>query len=146
MEKLITNTKDYKLTYGRGYTYYLKFHIAWATNQGKAVLQDELKSAINTSLLETAGKLGITLDFIVITPSTITLTVSAKPQISPSDIVKLLKGNAARQAFIRFPELKSSVYGGHLWDPAYFIAIHNPDVETQMAIFLEGRMGKHASI
>ena len=42
-----------------------------------------------------------------------------KPQFMISDMVKILKGNTARWLFMKHPELKKSLWGGHLWNPSY---------------------------
>ena len=55
-------------------------------------------------------------------PDHIHLLVDCKPQFRPSDAIKILKGNTARWMFIAHPELKKHFWGGHLWNPSYFIA------------------------
>jgi len=37
------------------------------------------------------------------------------------DIIKVLKGNAARWLFMETPELKQELRGSHLWNPSYFV-------------------------
>ena len=33
-----------------------------------------------------------------------------------SDMIKIMKGNLARQMFLLHPELKKELWGGHLWN------------------------------
>lgn len=35
------------------------------------------------------------------------------------DMIKIMKGNLARWLFIRHPDLKKELWGGHLWNPSY---------------------------
>ena len=44
----------------------------------------------------------------------VTPIVSCKPQLRLSDAVKVLKGNTARWLFLSRPEIKKSLWGGHL--------------------------------
>jgi len=55
-------------------------------------------------------------------PDHVHLLVSCKPQLRLSDAIKILKGNIARWLFLAHPEIKKSLWGGHLWNPSYFVA------------------------
>ena len=57
-----------------------------------------------------------------IMPDHIHLLVDCKPQLRLSDAVKVLKGNTARWLFLKHPEIKKKLWGGHLWNPSYFVA------------------------
>lgn len=43
------------------------------------------------------------------------------PAISPAVIAKILKGTSARRLFMAHPELKKQLWGGHLWNPSYYV-------------------------
>ena len=47
------------------------------------------------------------------------LLLDCRPQFKISDMVKIMKGNTARWLFLKRPELKKSLWGGHLWNPSY---------------------------
>lgn len=47
--------------------------------------------------------------------------VSAHPKISPSYIVKMLKGISARKLFLEYPELKQKCWKGRLWNGSYYL-------------------------
>ena len=47
------------------------------------------------------------------------LLVDCRPQFFISDMIKIMKGNLARQMFLAHPELKQELWGGHLWNPSY---------------------------
>ena len=46
-------------------------------------------------------------------------------QRSPARVVatavKLIKGASARMLFARLPGLKKRLWGGHLWNPSYYV-------------------------
>ena len=39
--------------------------------------------------------------------------------VKESDMIKIMKGNIARQMFLAHPELKKELWGGQLWNPSY---------------------------
>ena len=47
------------------------------------------------------------------------LLLDCRPQFFISDMIKIIKGNLARQMFLAHPELKQELWGGHLWNPSY---------------------------
>jgi putative transposase len=55
-------------------------------------------------------------------PDHIHLLVDCKPQICLSDAIKVLKGNTARWLFLAHSEIKKQLWGGHLWNPSYFVS------------------------
>lgn len=55
-------------------------------------------------------------------PDHIHLLVDCKSQLRLSDAIKILKGNTARWLFLKHLERKKQLWGGHLWNPSYFVA------------------------
>ena len=51
----------------------------------------------------------------------IRIFASAHPKVAPSYIVKMIKGITARKLFLKFPELKTKLWKGHLWNLSYYI-------------------------
>ena len=48
------------------------------------------------------------------------LLVTVNPTLSPAKIAHMLKGASAFKLFRAFPWLKTKLWGGHFWSPAYF--------------------------
>ena len=101
MGKDIDFTVKNDLAYGRGYVYSLQYHLVWCTKYRKKVL----RGGIDTEM--------------EVMPDHIHLLVDCKPQFYIPDMIKIMKGNLARRLFIRHPELKEELWGGHLWNPSY---------------------------
>ena len=110
------------VTYGRGYVYSLQFHIVWVTKYRKPIFLGSIESEVRQYLLETMQSLEMRPLAMEVVPDHIHLLVDCKPQIRLSDAVKILKGNTARWLFLKHPELKKQLWGGHLWNPSYFAA------------------------
>lgn len=48
--------------------------------------------------------------------------LSASPKLSPASIIQIVKSITARQLFLKHPDLKRELWGGHLWTEGYFVA------------------------
>jgi putative transposase len=121
MDKTIYNTNYSKLTYGRGYVYSLQYHIVWCTKYRKKVLSNGIDDDIKGYLNELAKEYSFSILAMEVMPDHIHILVDCKPQFFPSDMIKILKGNTARWLFMKHPELKKQLWGGHLWNPSYCI-------------------------
>lgn len=110
------------VTHGRGYVYSLQYHIVWVTKYRKPVFTGEIESDIKSYLIETLNSLEMIPIAMEVMPDHIHLLVDCKPQTCLSDAIKVLKGNTARWLFIAHPEIKKQLWGGHLWNPSYFVA------------------------
>ena len=116
MEKDIFNIDKNKLSYGRGYVYSLQYHLVWCTKYRKKVL----KNGIDTECKE----------------------MLQKPQFYISDMIKIMKGNLARQMFLAYPELKKELWGGHLWNPSYCAITVSDRSRDQVLAYIEGQKEK----
>ena len=107
------------LTYGRGYVYSLQYHIVWCTKYRKQILWNGIDEEVKSMLEEIAEEYSFQILAMEVMPDHIHLLLDCKPQFRISDMVKIMKGNTARWLFLRHPELKRSLWGGHLWNPSY---------------------------
>jgi putative transposase len=118
MDNSIYNINNNDLTYGRGYVYSLQYHIVWCTKYRKQVLQNGIDEEIKLMLEELAQEYSFQILAMEVMPDHIHLLLDCKPQFRISDMVKIMKGNTARWLFLKHPELKQSLWGGHLWNPS----------------------------
>ena len=122
------------LTYGRGYVYSIQYHIVWCTKYRREVLTDGIDADIKEYLQKMASDYDFTIITMEVMPDHIHLLLDCKPQFFPSDMIKILKGNSARWLFMKHPELKKQLWGGHLWNPSYCIVTvseRSPDMIKQ---------------
>ncbi len=110
------------VTHGRGYVYSLQYHIVWCTKYRKRLFVSGLEEEVKEHLRETAADLQADIIAMEVMPDHIHLLLDCKPQFRPSDAIKIFKGNTARWMFLAHPELKKQLWGGHMWNPSYFIA------------------------
>ncbi len=67
------------------------------------------------------------------------LLVSSTPQIRITDMMRGMKGVSARKLFLRFPELKRKLWGGHMWNPSYFVATVSEQTESQIRGYIRSQ-------
>ena len=121
MDKTVYFSIPNDVTHGRGYIYSLQYHIVWVTKYRKPVFVDTIEDDVRTYLLETLQALNMKPLAMEIMPDHIHLLVDCKPQLRLSDAIKILKGNIALWLFLAHPEIKKQLWGGHLWNPSYFV-------------------------
>ena len=130
------------VTHGRGYVYSLQYHIVFVTKYRKPVLSGQVEADVKKHLLTTLQSLDMELIAMESMPDHVHMLVSCKPQLRLSDAVKVLKGNAARWLFLSHPEIKKSLWGGHLWNPSYFVATVSERSFDQVKAYIESQKKK----
>jgi putative transposase len=63
--------------------------------------------------------------------------VSAKPKVSVSYIVKMLKGITARKLFMVYPQLKNQLSKGVLWNHSYYVETIGSVSEENIRKYIE---------
>ena len=110
-----------KIVFDRNCVYQIVYHAVWCPKYRKALLTgpiaSEMKSLIEAICLERQWRI-LALE---VQPDHIHLLVSIPPATSVADAIKILKGSTARKLFVKFPELKKQLGGGHLWSPSYYV-------------------------
>ena len=142
MKDLFERQMKTDVTHGRGYVYSLQYHIVWCTKYRKQIFVDGLDEELKTHLLATAKDLEMTIDAMEVMPDHIHLLVSCKPQCRLSDAIKVFKGNAARWLFLAHPELKQKLWGGHMWNPSYFVVTVSDRSIEQVRRYIEEQKTK----
>ena len=142
MEKDIFNIDKNKLSYGRGYVYSLQYHLVWCTKYRKKVLKNGIDTECEEMLQNLAEEYKFQILAMEVMPDHIHLLVDCKPQFYISDMIKIMKGNLARQMFLAYPELKKELWGGHLWNPSYCAITVSDRSRDQVLAYIEGQKEK----
>lgn len=128
-----------KLTYGRGYVYYIKYHIVWCTKYRHKVISGDVKTELKNILNKIADDNKFTIEVMETDLDHIHLLVNCSPQHHIPSIMKALKGVSARSLFKERPELKKRLRGGHLWNPSYFVATVSENTESQIKEYIRNQ-------
>ena len=142
MEKDIFTIRENTLLYGRGYVYSLQYHLVWCTKYRKKVLTDGLDTECREMLQKLAEEYRFQILTMEVMPDHIHLLVDCKPQFFISDMIKIMKGNLARQMFLVHPELKQKLWGGHLWNPSYCAVTVSDRSREQVLAYMERQKEK----
>jgi putative transposase len=117
--------------------YAIEYHIVWCVKYRHKVLEKEQSDYLKELLIETAIKYNCKIESIEVVLDHVHVLVSASPQLPIPTIVKYLKGRSARKMFLKFPQLKTKLWGGHLWNPSYFVATVSENTEAQIKRYIE---------
>ena len=131
-----------EIRYGRGYVYSIQYHIVWCVKYRRRVLLGEVEKDLKKAMIEIAGNYGVTIVEMETDQDHIHLLVECTPQHYIPDILKTLKGVSARRLFQLHPEIKQKLWGGHLWNPSYFVATISEHTETQIRTYIQNQQQK----
>ncbi len=122
---------------GRGYVYRIEYHLVWCVKYRHAVLVDGVDESLKVVLHDIAKQNELEVVSLEVMPDHVHILIGATPQQTIPNIVKALKGASARRLFVSHPELKKSLWGGHLWNPSYFVATVSENTRQQIQKYIE---------
>ncbi|MBD2244656.1 IS200/IS605 family transposase [Nostoc sp. FACHB-888] len=128
-----------EVKHGRGCVYAIEYHIVWCVKYRHKVLKDGIAEFLKEVLIETAIIYKFKVESLEVVEDHVHVLVSATPQHTIPNIVKMLKGISARKLFLKFPELKKKLSGGHLWNPSYFVSTVSENTEAQIKRYIENQ-------
>lgn len=125
---------------GRGYVYSIQYHIVWCVKYRHKIITPKIEK----SLMEILRKIANDNEFEINTDlDHIHLLIDCKPQHYIPNIIKALKGVSARLLMLEYgDELKKKLWGGHLWNPSYFIATVSENTEEQIRNYIKNQKQK----
>ena len=132
-----------EVTHGRGYVYSIQYHIVWCVKYRHKIITEQIENR----LIEILSKIADDNGFQILECSTdkdhIHLLVNCSPQHYIPDMIKALKGVLARLLMKEFgEELKRKLWGGHLWNPSYFVATVSENTEEQIRKYIQNQKRK----
>lgn len=96
------------------------FHLVWKPKYAYSILTGRVKIECERVLRDIAGRHSLTLHALEVMPDHVHVSASFPPSLSASRVLQLLKGASSRELFRRFPRLRKTYWGGHLWSPGKF--------------------------
>ena len=120
-------------------TWNCKYHIVFAPKYRRKVAYGKLREDIRDIIIMLCKRKGVNIIEGEVCPDHIHLLLDCKPQFFISDMIKIMKGNLARQLFLSHPELKRELWGGHLWNPSYCAVTVSDRSRDQVMAYIEGQ-------
>ena len=128
--------------HGSGYVYAIQYHIVWCVKYRHKILTPIKEKKLKELLYKIAEDNKFIISEINGDLDHIHLLIECSPQHYIPDIIKALKGVSARLLMKEFPQLKSKLWGGHLWNPSYFIATVSENTEEQIRNYIKSQKEK----
>ena len=132
-----------EVTHGRGYVYSIQYHIVWCVKYRHKIIT----ARIENRLIEILNGIADDNGFQILERNTdkdhIHLLVNCSPQHYIPDMIKALKGTSSRLLMKEFrEELKTKLWGGHLWNPSYFVSTVSENTEEQIRKYIQNQKRK----
>lgn len=131
-----------KVKKGRGYVYSIQYHIVWCVKYRRKVLTGAVEEKLKEILFKIADENGFTIEEFNCDQDHVHLLIDCKPQHYIPNFIKALKGVSGRFIFKECPWLKDSLWGGHLWNPSYFVATVSENTEAQVRAYIQTQKEK----
>lgn len=126
----------------RNSVYQIRYHFVWCVKHRKGILIDQAVDDLKELFQQIANDNQFTIEQMEIMPDHVRLLVTAMPNHSIVDMVKALKGVSARFLFKKHPKLKKLLWGGHLWNPSYYISTVGQISEETVREYIENQQKK----
>ena len=125
---------------GRGYVYSIQYHVVWCVKYRRRVLTKSLDNRLKEIIKDIADDNGFVITEYNSDLDHVHLLIECTPQHYIPNIVKALKGVSARLLMKEYGAvLKSKLWGGHLWNPSYFIATVSENTEEQIRNYIKSQ-------
>lgn len=128
--------------HGRGYVYSIQYHIVWCVKYRHKILTTTIENKLKELLYKIASDNNFTIVLMNGDLDHIHLLIECTPQHYIPDMIKALKGVSARLLMKEYPILKKKLWGGHMWNPSYFIATVSENTEEQIRNYIKSQKEK----
>ena len=109
---------DYR--HGSHTTFKIEYHFVWVTKYRYHGLQGDVALRVRELVRQTCDRFEIQILRGVVSQDHVHILVSAPPDISPSEIMRRVKGRVSQKLFEEFPLIKKRFWGRHFWARGYF--------------------------
>jgi putative transposase len=122
--------------------YNINYHFVWSTKYRRKILFPPIDETLKGAITALCKKHAYELLALEIMPDHVHVFLSAPPKIAPAVIAKILKGSTTRQLFVKHPELKKKLWGGHLWNPSYYVGTAGQVSSDTISRYIEAQKNR----
>ena len=116
----------------------INYHVVWSVKYRRKVLNTEVENYFKQLVHQIASEKGFTVHLFECGEGDhVHCFVSAPPKLSITTIVKYLKGITGRKLFEAFPDLRSSLWKGELWNHSYYVETIGSVSEENIRRYIE---------
>ena len=126
------------LVHARTCVYNINYHVVWSVKYRRKILSGEIETYLQMLVQQIAEEKGFTVHlFEAGEGDRVHCFVSAPPKLSITNIVKYLKGITGRKLFEEYPELRSKLWKGELWNHSYYVETIGSVSEENIRRYIE---------
>ena len=117
--------------------YKIEYHFVWVTKYRYRVLTGDVGLRVRELVRQSCEQLEIEIMRGVVSKDHIHLLVSVPPTLSPSEIMRRIKGRSSSKLFQEYPLLKKRYWGQHFWARGYFCVTAGELTKEMISEYLE---------
>lgn len=125
---------------GRGYVYCLRYQVVWCVKNRHKVLTEEIVTELENILRKIANDNKFSILEFNADKDYVRILIDCSPQHFIPDMMKAIKRVSARILMKKFGDgLRQKLWGGHLWNPSYFISTVSDNTEEQVRKYIQSQ-------
>lgn len=117
--------------------YKLEYHFVWITKYRYQVLVGDIALRTRELIRQTCTAFEVEVIRGVVSKDHVHILVSAPPTLSPSELMRRIKGRTSSKLFEEFPHLKKRYWGRHFWARGYFCVTAGELTKQMIEEYLE---------
>ena len=99
----------------------INYHVVWSVKHRRKILDAQVEKYLKDIVQQIADEKGFIVQmFECVEQNHIHCFITAPPKLSVTTIVKYLKGITGRKLYEQFPEIRSKLWKGQLWNHSYY--------------------------
>lgn len=99
----------------------MNYHFVWSTKYRRKNFYSPIDTTLSQIIRDLCTQNKLEIIQLEVMPDHVHLFLFAKPTDSPSHIMSVIRGASAYKIFREFPVIKRKLWGGHLWNPSYYV-------------------------
>ena len=99
----------------------INYHVVWSVKHRRKILDAQVEKYLKDIVQQIADEKGFIVQmFECVEQDHVHCFITAPPKLSVTTIVKYLKGITGRKLYEQFPEIRSELWKGQLWNHSYY--------------------------
>ena len=127
----------------------LLYHLVCAAKYRRKIFSEEVTKSLLLICFEITVKYEIEFIEIGTDGDHVHFLIQGLPRMSPSEIVRIVKSITGREIFRLHPEVKTILWGGHIWSSGYYINTvgqHGTEEVIKKYIEDQGRVNEYEKV
>ena len=117
--------------------YKIEYHFVWITKYRYQVLKGDVAIRLRELVRQICVMFDLEVIRGVVSKDHVHILISAPPMMSPSEIMRRIKGRTSSKLFEEFPHLKKRYRGRHFWARGYFCVTAGELTKKMIEDYLE---------